>query len=42
MSSIFEDFIDSHREAAEEALQQAIDDPIDELTGNDDNDNEDE
>lgn len=36
---IFEDFIDTHVETAEEALTDAIDNTIDELTGaNDDSD----
>jgi hypothetical protein len=38
MSSIFEDFIDIHREVAEQALKDAIDNTIDELTGADDDD----
>jgi hypothetical protein len=42
MSSIFEDFIDIHREVAEEALKDAIDNTIDELTGNDEDEDGDE
>jgi hypothetical protein len=39
---IFEDFVDAHVDAAEEALKSAIDNTIDELTGADDDENEDE
>jgi hypothetical protein len=42
MSGIFEDFIDAHVDVAEQAVKDAIDNPIDELTGADENETEDE
>jgi len=38
--SIFEDFVDIHVDVAKEALEGAIDDTIDVLTGQDDDDND--